>query len=146
MNISGYDTNMTTSQKTLFIFLLVSLAVFGAALIFFTMEFLAQVQSTETSQISEDRHQSDLLFLVVTMMAGMPAVGLGAYVMYLGSRIRATGQWPPAGMGFRSDSTKILGRRANFVGVGTMGLGGILVATGLGLPLLGLRLMNMFGE
>jgi hypothetical protein len=76
----------------------------------------------------------------------MPAVGMGAYVMYIGTRIRATGQWRPAGVGFQSKSPVMLGARTNLVSYSAMGLGGILVLTGMFLPLLGWRLMNMLGE
>jgi len=126
--------------------LLAILALFGGALIYFTMEFLSSVTQSEAPPTPEIIHQVGLMILVVTMMAGFPAVGMGAYVMYIGSRIRATGQWPPVGMGFQSKTPVELGTRANLVGLGTMGLGGILVLAGLFLPLLGWRLMNMLGE
>ena len=126
--------------------LLAILALFGGALIYFTMEFLSSVTQSEVPPTPEIIHQVGLMILVVTMVAGFPAVGMGAYVMYIGSRIRATGQWPPVGMGFQSKTPVELGTRANLVGLGTMGLGGILVLAGLFLPLLGWRLMNMLGE
>ena len=126
--------------------LLAILALFGGALIYFTMEYLSAVTQNDAPPTPEIIHQIGLLFLAVTMMAGMPAVGMGAYVMYIGSRIRATGQWPPAGMGFQSKSPAILGARTNLVSISTMGLGGILILAGLLLPLLGWRLMNMLAE
>jgi hypothetical protein len=137
---------MNSSKKTLMVSLLAILALFGGALIYFTMEFLSSVTQSEAPPTPEIIHQVGLMILVVTMMAGFPAVGMGAYVMYIGSRIRATGQWPPAGMGFQSKTPVELGTRVNLVGLGTMGLGGILVLAGLFLPLLGWRLMNMLGE
>ncbi len=137
---------MKSSQKTLLLMLLVTLTIFGGALIYFTMEYLSPVTRGDAPRTSETIHQIGFMFLVVTMMAGFPAVGMGAYVMYLGSRIRATGQWPPAGMGFQSKSPIILGARANLIAFSTMGLGGMLAMTGLFLPLLGWRLMTMLGE
>ena len=126
--------------------MLMTLTIFGGALIYFTMEYLSSVTGSNARLTPEIIHQIGFMFLVVTMMAGFPAVGMGAYVMYIGSRIRATGQWPPAGMGFQSKSPVLLGTRTNLIGLSTMGLGGILVMTGLFLPLLGWRLMNMLGE
>ncbi len=137
---------MNSSKTTLLVSMLVTLAFFGGALIYFTMEYLSSMTQGDAPPTSETIHQIGLIFLVVTMMAGFPAVGMGAYVMYIGSRIRATGQWPPAGMGFQSKSSLLLGSRTNLVGFSTMGLGGILVLAGLFLPLLGWRLMNMLGE
>jgi len=137
---------MNSSKKTLMVSLLAILALFGGALIYFTMEFLSSLKQSGAPPTPEIIHQVGLMILVVTMMAGFPAVGMGAYVMYIGSRIRATGQWPPAGMGFQSKAPVVLGPRTNLVGLCTMGLGGILVLAGLFLPLLGWRLMNMLGE
>jgi hypothetical protein len=137
---------MTSSPKTLVLMMLVTLMIFGGALIYFTMEYLSSVTGSNAPPTPETIHQIGFMLLVVTMMAGFPAVGMGAYVMYIGSRIRATGQWPPAGMGFQSKAPVMLGARANLVAFSTMGLGGILVMTGLFLPLLGWRLMNMLGE
>lgn len=136
---------MKTSQKTLMVSLLLILALFGGVLIYFTMEYLSAVAQEDTSSTPATFQQIDLIFLAVTIMAGFPAVGMGAYVMYVGSRIRATGQWPPAGLGFQSKVPVELGVRTNLVGFGTMGLGGILTIVGLSLPLLGWRIMNMFG-
>jgi len=137
---------MKSSKKTLLFMMVGTLTLFGVALIYFTMQYLSSVTQGDAPPTSETIHQIGFMFLGVTMMAGMPAVGMGAYVMYLGSRIRATGQWPPAGMGFQSKAPVLLGVRTNLVGFSTMGLGGILVITGLCLPLLGWRLMNMLGE
>ncbi|MFA9562975.1 MAG: hypothetical protein ACERKU_11615 [Nitrospirota bacterium] len=137
---------MKSSPKTLVLMMLVTLTIFGGALIYFTMEYLASVTESNAPLTPETIHQIGFMLLVVTMMAGFPAVGMGAYVMYIGSRIRATGQWPPSGMGFQSKAPVMLGARANLVAFSTMGLGGILVMTGLFLPLLGWRLMNMVGE
>ena len=137
---------MNSSKKTLLFMMVGTLTLFGGALIYFTMQYLSSVTQGDAPPTAETIHQIGLMFLAVTMMAGMPAVGMGAYVMYFGSRIRATGQWPPAGMGFQSKSPVMVGVRTNLVGFSTMGLGGILVMTGLFLPLLGWRLMNMLGE
>ena len=137
---------MNSSKKIVLLTMLGVLAFFGGALIYFTMEYLSSVTQGDALPTAETIHQIGLLLLVVTMMAGIPAVGMGAYVMYIGSRIHATGQWPPAGMGFQSKAPVMLGARANLVAFSTMGLGGILVMTGLFLPLLGWRWMNMLGE
>ena len=126
--------------------MLVTLTIFGGALVYFTMEYLSSVTGSNAPPTPETIHQIGLMFLVVTMMAGFPAVGMGAYVVYIGSRIRATGQWPPAGMGFQFKTPVMLGARTNLVAFSTMGLGGVLLMAGLFLPLLGWHLMNILGE
>jgi hypothetical protein len=91
-------------------------------------------------------HQIGMWLLVVTMLAGLPAVGMGAYVMYIGSRIRVTQQWPPAGMGFRAEAPVMLGDRATLVGVGVMVLGCVLVVCGFTLPVVAWKLSRVFLE
>ena len=135
---------MNSSKKIVLMMMLGVLALFGGALIYFTMEYLSSVTQGDAPPTPAITNQIGLLLLVVTMMAGFPTVGLGAYVMYVGSRIRATGQWPLAGMGFKSKSPIELGHRANFFGLAAMGLGGVLAFCGLTLPLLGWRLGKMF--
>ena len=137
---------MNASKKTLLVSMLSILALFGGALVYFTIEYLSMVTLGDALPTSEIIQQIGLVLLVVMMMAGLPAVGMGAYVMYLGSRIRATGQWPPAGLGLQAKIPVMLGARANLVGFSTMGLGGMLAIFGMLLPLLGWRIMNLFGE
>lgn len=115
-------------------------------MIFFTMEFLSQITRADTSSPEATGFRIGIFLLVVTMLAGMPAVGMGAYVMYIGSRIRATQQWPPAGMGWRAESHIMLGDRATLVGILVMGLGFVLVVTGLILPFIGWQFGDQFLE
>jgi hypothetical protein len=131
-------------HRRLLLVMMITLALFGGALIFFTMEYLVQVTQPDTPSTETLHFQIGMLLLVVTMLAGMPAVGMGAYVMYIGSRIRATRQWPPAGLGFRGKAPVMLGNRATRVGAVVMGLGFVLVLTGLLLPIAGWQLGNVF--
>ena len=126
--------------------MIVTLAIFGGALIFFTMEFLSQVIRPDRPPSEAMGHQIGILLLVVTMLAAMPAVGMGAYVMYIGSRIRLTRQWPPAGMGFQAVAPVMLGDRAAFISAMVMGLGGVLVVCGLVLPIFAWQFGTLFLE
>ena len=135
---------MKPPNKTLLLIMVGSLIVFGGAFLYFTMQFLSQVTESNGQPIHATVETISLLVLVVTMLAGIPAVGMGAYVMYIGSRIRATRQWPPAGLGFRSNNPVLLEERATLIGVIVMGLGLVLVISGLSLPLVGWRFMNLF--
>jgi len=124
--------------------MILTLVFFGGALIYFTMEYLSQVTQPDSPPTDAMRGQVGIWLLVVTMLAGLPVVGFGAYVMYIGSRIRATQQWPPAGMGFRAEVPVMLGDRALLVGAMVMGLGFVLVVWGLILPVVGWKLGNVF--
>jgi hypothetical protein len=137
---------MKSSNRSLLLVMIVTLAIFGGALIFFTMEFFSQVIRPDRPPSETIGHQIGILLLVVTMLAGMPAVGMGAYVMYLGSRIRVTKQWPPAGMGFRPEAPVMLGNRSTVLGAVVMGLGLVLAVCGLTLPFIAWQVGNIFLE
>ena len=138
---------MKSSNRPLLIVMIITMVIFGGALIYFTMEYLSQVTQPDNRPSAEvTSHQIEMWILVVTMLAGMPAVGFGAYVMYIGSRIRATQQWPPSGMGFRAEAPVLMGDRAVLLGAVVMGLGFVLVVCGLILPVVGWKLGDTFLE
>ncbi|HBP86687.1 MAG TPA: hypothetical protein PKK23_18760 [Nitrospirales bacterium] len=135
---------MKSFNRPVLLVMLLTLFVFGGALVYFTMEYLSQVTKADIPSINTMEHQIGMWLLVVSMLAGMPAVGMGAYVMYIGSRIRVTRQWPPAGMGFRVDTPVMLEDRSGLVGSGVMGLGFVLVVCGLTLPVVAWKLSRAF--
>ncbi|MCB9709660.1 MAG: hypothetical protein H6749_00560 [Nitrospiraceae bacterium] len=129
------------TNRILLVIMVGTFALFGAALLYFTMEYLeALTNSASQPAAGTTIHQVGLMIVVVSALAGMPAVGFGAYVMYVGSRVRQTGQWPPAGMGFRASAPMILGSRAGLVGLAVMGAGLVVILAGLGLPIFGWQL------
>lgn len=128
------------TNRILLVIMVGTLALFGGAILYFSMEFLESVNDPTFQPTKKTFHQLGLMMVVISALAGLPAVGFGAYVMYVGSRIRMTGQWPPAGMGFRTHSPTILGSRAGWIGMVVMGLGLVLIVAGLGLPIFGWEL------
>lgn len=134
---------MKCSNRPLLLVMILTLAIFGGALIYFTMEYLSQVTQPESPPADVMGHQIGMWLLVVTMLAGLPAVGFGAYVMYVGTRILATHQWPPSGMGFRAEAPIMLGDRTTLVGAVVMGLGFVLVVCGLILPVVGWQIESL---
>lgn len=136
---------MTRSvQRRLLVIMMVTLAICGVVFSYVTWHLLFQAVPADEPSVQSVTFPLGMIVLIVTMMAGMPAVGMGTYVMYLGSRIGATQQWPPAGMGFQTKAPVLLGRRAAMVGAVVMGLGLLLVASGLILPIAGWQLGNFF--
>lgn len=136
---------MTRSvHRRLLIVMMVTLAVCGVVFSYVTWHLLSQAVPADEPSIESGTFPLGMVLLVVTMLAGMPAVGMGAYAMYLGSRIRGTQQWPPAGLGFQANAPVILGKRAAIVGAVVMGLGLVLVAMGLILPIAGWQFGNFF--
>lgn len=132
------------TNRILMIIMAVTLAVFGVALVYFSMRYLDEAAVSPPASPSDFGHHLGMFVLAVTMLGGLPAVGFGAYVMYVGSRILATRQWPPAGMGWRAPSPVMLESRAGWVGGVVMVLGFLLIAVGLSLPWLGWRLSEQW--
>ena len=139
-------TRFKQTNRTLLVIMLGTMTVFGGALLYFSLEYLESVTELTRQPSQDSIHHVGLLMIAVTVLAGMPVVGFGAYVMYLGSRIRMTRQWPPAGMGFQSIAPNMLGDRAGWIGLLVMGLGLALILTGLGLPIVGWQLGQLLQE
>ena len=136
--------SLQKTKRMLLIIMIVTMIVCGGGVLYFTQQYLEAVLSDPASPTHEKIQQVGLLMVVVSALAGLPAIGFGAYVMYLGSRVRVTGQWPPAGMGFQSPVPVMLGDRAGWIGAGVMGLGLLLIVAGLGLPIFGWQLGQFF--
>lgn len=134
------------TNRTLLVIMLGTLTVCGGALLYFTLAYLESISEIGPQPGQDLIRQAGLLMMGVMALAGLPAVGFGAYVMYVGSRIRLTGQWPPAGMGFQVKDPNRLGDRAGWIGMLVMGLGLGLILAGLGLPFIGWRLGQLFQE
>ncbi len=122
--------------------MLMTVAVCGGAFTYFTMEYLSQITQAKGPPSVETVDRIGLLFLVVTMMAGIPATGMGVYIIYVGCKVRATGRWPPPGLGFRSARPIPSQNNPQVLGILAITLGGLLVACGLSLPLFGWYLVN----
>lgn len=139
----AFSPNTQRSSRLMLFMLVVTLGTCGGLLIYFTMEFLEQMTNADAPMTPDSMNQVGLLLLVVTMMAGIPAVGMGAYIMYIGARVRSTAQWPPSGMGFKSSEPVVLGSRANLIGFFVMFLGLALIVCGLVLPVLGWQIVSI---
>ena len=76
--------------RFLIVMLLVGLLVLGIGCIFFTHFFLQSIQSSPQLAADQARLNKDLLLLGITMMAGLPAIGIGTYLAYHGHQIWTT--------------------------------------------------------
>ncbi|MDX1410844.1 MAG: hypothetical protein R3351_01685 [Nitrospirales bacterium] len=76
--------------RFLVVMLLVGLLVLGIGFIFFTHSFLQSIKPSPQLGPDQARLNKDLLLLGITMVAGLPAIGIGTYLAYLGNQIRIT--------------------------------------------------------
>ena len=76
--------------RFLIVILSVGLLVLGIGFIFFTHSFLQAIKSSPQQTPEQARFNKDLLLLGITMVAGLPAIGIGTYLVYLGNQMRLT--------------------------------------------------------
>ena len=135
---------MRTDKKyrMMVIFLLLGAVAIGIGLILFTNTYIHELEQVAQHAPEEALMNTSLLLLGITMLAGLPAVGIGTYVIYLGHRIRITEQIPPPGTRVVVDTTVIKGKAARVRGIVLMVLGGLVILCGLGLPIVFWKLMQ----
>ena len=124
--------------------LLGGMVVIGMALILFTNTYIHELEQVAQQAPEQALRNIGLLLLSITMLAGLPAVGIGTYILYLGYRIRVTGQIPPPDTRVVVDTTVIKGRPARVRGMILMVLGSLVILCGLGLPIVFWKLMQTF--
>ena len=85
---------MPRSQRyrSLAIFISLGILVIGIGLLFLTYTALNDINPSLQSRSGSSLLKKDLLFLGVTMIAGLPAIGIGTYLAYLGNQMRGTSQ------------------------------------------------------
>jgi len=76
--------------RFLIVILLVGLLVLGIGFIFFTNSFLQAIKTSAQQSPEQAPINRDLLLLGITMLAGLPAIGIGTYLAYLGNPIGIT--------------------------------------------------------
>ena len=74
--------------RLLTIALFVSLLILGAGLILVAHSFLHSITPFPQQTPDEGGLNKELLLLGITMMAGLPAIGIGTYLAYLGNQSR----------------------------------------------------------
>ena len=130
--------------RRMVILLLLGVVTIGIGLILFTNTYIHELEQVAQQTPEQARMNTGLLLLSMTMLAGLPAVGIGTYVIYLGNRIRITGQIPPPDTRVVVDTTVIKGKPARVRGIVLMGLGSLVILCGLGLPIVFWKLMQTF--
>lgn len=128
---------MTASKKYrwLIIILFFAMLLLGVVFLQLTESYIEDLR--ELSQKSPDQAMDKTAFLLVfiSMMAGFPAVGMGTYLIYNGNQIRTSRQFPSPGTRVSVDTPIVEGPRAVLRGRLLMVCGGLIVISGLALPI-----------
>ena len=127
---------MTASKKYrwLIIILFFVMLLLGLVFLQLTESYIEELR--ELSQRSPEQAMNKTAFLLVfiSMMAGFPAIGMGTYLIYNGNQIRITRQFPSPGTRVIVDTPVLEGSRASLRGQLLMICGGLIVVSGLALP------------
>ena len=127
-------TNLNKKYRILLVTMLVALVVLGVGLIVFTQSFLQAIKPSAQQSPEQARINTDLLLLGITMLAGLPAIGIGTYLAYSGNQIRTTSPIPQTETGRVVDAQIIKGTSAKMKGILLMVSGSLIIACGLVLP------------
>ena len=76
--------------RLLMVVLVLSLLILGTGVILLTQTFFQSIQPSLQQTSEQSGLNKDLLMLGITMVAGLPAIGIGTYFVYLGNQIRFT--------------------------------------------------------
>lgn len=107
----------------------------GLLLIQLTMSLVEQFQVQPVQSPEGVLLKKGILFLFMAMAAGIPAVGMGAYLMYEGNRIRDAEHIPLSGSRVIRDTPVLKGQPAKSRGIVFMVLGALVLGVGLVLPI-----------
>ncbi len=135
--MSASQKNFLSSSKYrwLILIMLAAMLILGWVFLQFTESYIQGLK--ELSQESPEQALNKSLFLLVfiAMAAGFPAVGIGAYFLYQGNQIRVAQKFPTTGSRVTIDTPIIEGPRAILRGQLLMAGGGLVIISGLALPL-----------
>ena len=86
--------------------------------------------------------QATFLIIPLSVVGGIPLVGIGAYFLYFGNRAKATRRFLLPGALSGMDTEVIEGKSAQTRGILVMVLGVLVIVCGLSLPLIFIWLMK----
>jgi len=127
--------NLNRNYRILVIILFVSLLVFGIAFLLLTNSFLQALKPSAQKFPEQTPFNKELLLLGITMVAGLPAVGIGTYLAYLGNQMRVKSSIPQTNTGERLASKIPKGSLVHIRGPLLMVSGGFIILCALALPL-----------
>ena len=123
------------NYRMVMVIVCVSFLLFGVAFFLLTNAFLQTLNTPIQTNSDLSPMKEDLLVLGISMIAGLPAVGIGAYVAFQGSQLRGRALKQPLSRGENLDP-KPTGVTSNKIrGILLMVLGGLITFSGFILPL-----------
>jgi hypothetical protein len=117
------------------VIMLVGLVVLGVGLFLLTNSFLQAIKPSAQQSPEQAPIDTGLLLLGITMLAGLPAIGIGTYLAYSGNQIRITSPIPQTETGRVVDPQIIKRTSPRIKGPLLIVSGGLIIVCALVLPL-----------
>lgn len=138
MSLSPTPTILSANNKYRWLVFLIfgTMLLVGWVFMQFTELYIDDLEMLSQKSPEEAVNKSALLLVFISMGAGFPAVGIGAYFTYQGNLIRIAQQFPLPGVRVIVDTPIIVGSSATLRGYLLMAGGAMLVIVGLILPLI----------
>ncbi len=144
MSSSPKILRASTKYRWLIMVIFLAMVLLGWLFLQMTQTYIQDLKQLSQHAPEQALNKSSFLLVFISMMAGFPAVGIGTYFLYQGNQIRRARQYPSPGTRVLKDTPVLEGTPAIMRGQLIMGLGGFVVVSGLGLPLVALWLMDSF--
>ncbi len=120
----------------LFVLVVLAMLALGWAFMEFSNSYIHELKQLSQSPPEQAFNASTFFLVVLAMVAGFPAVGIGTYVTYQGNQIRQAQQIPLPVSRVREGTQMMKGPRALLRGRLLILCGGLLILSGLVLPLI----------
>ena len=135
-------TSVVTPYRRVIITLLVGFLIVGGILIQFTQSYIDQLEKIAEGSPEEALMQATFLVIPLSVVGGIPLVGMGAYFLCFGNQAKTTRRFKSPGTGRVRDTDVIGGQSTQTRGIFIMVLGGLVIVCGLSLPLIFIWLMK----
>ena len=130
--------------RWLIILLFIAMVLLGLIFLQLTESYIQELRELSQESPEQAINKTAFLLLFISMMAGFPVVGMGTYLIYHGNQIRVSRQFPSPGTRVIVDTPIIEGSRATLRGNLLMVFGGLVVISGLALPIVAWWLTESF--
>ncbi len=111
------------------------MVVLGVVFIQLTESYIQELKQLSQESPQQAINKSAFLLVFIAMMAGFPAIGIGTHLLYHGNQIRLSQQFPSPGSRVIVDTPIVEGPRAVLRGQLLMCGGGLVIISGLVLPI-----------
>ncbi len=108
----------------------------GVVFLQLTESYLQDSKPSSQESPPEVFGRSTILVVFIAMAAGFPAIGIGTYLLYNGTQIQATQKYALSKAQMRDDFPSRKDSRSSLKGQALMISGGIIIMSGLSLPIL----------